>query len=37
MIPLIPYGCARLRIAEFPRCDPQPWDGYDFSALRQRG
>ncbi|MBL8701267.1 MAG: glycoside hydrolase family 127 protein [Alphaproteobacteria bacterium] len=37
MIPLVPYGCARLRIAEFPRCDPQAWDGYDFSALRPRG
>lgn len=30
MVTLVPYGCARLRISEFPRLDPQPWGGYDF-------
>lgn len=30
MVSLVPYGCARLRICEFPRLDPQDWGGYDF-------
>ncbi|MBL8590687.1 MAG: glycoside hydrolase family 127 protein [Methylobacteriaceae bacterium] len=30
MATLVPYGCARLRICEFPRLDPQDWGGYDF-------
>jgi hypothetical protein len=30
MVTLVPYGCARLRICEFPRLDPQDWGGYDF-------
>ncbi len=27
---LVPYGCARLRVCEFPRLDPQPFDGEVF-------
>jgi ABC-type glycerol-3-phosphate transport system permease component len=30
MATLVPYGCARLRICEFPRLDPQQWGGCDF-------
>ncbi|MFC0406823.1 beta-L-arabinofuranosidase domain-containing protein [Roseomonas elaeocarpi] len=29
-ITLIPYGCARLRICEFPRLEPQEFTGYVF-------
>ncbi len=30
MITLVPYGCARLRICEFPTLDLTSWHGYDF-------